>query len=796
MVGTFDFEDILPKMPLPDISETFKQLEQSLRPLRYTNGLSAYSEYHNNDTNFEFLSIFANSDCGKKLQEKLKELHKDSACYLDKLHLDINNQTSTVEIRDNVLPRNPFFVLADDAIADMNQQNRAGVLCFSALKFISAFRRGLLPPDFHGNDIPVSMASYVNLFGSTRCPVFEEDINRYTNSDQINIGTNLSSDNKQYDAQILELLNDKKYQTHGITVVTDNTSQHILIISTGQYYTLEVLNEDNHLIYDESDLINVFEDILKNPQTSCNFQKSAALGSLTSYSYENWKNARKRLKKYHPNELQLIDSALFVIVLDESCNNNSEDIYGCKRLFYGTSKIDEETGFQIGSCISRWYDKLQLIITADAKAAIVWDSFTCDGSVVLRFASDIYAESVLRLAKEVQNGDPFFSLWPKVEIHRILESNSRASMYLQKIDWSFTKILYTYVHLSETKLTDLICKHDVVYHSIPFGRNFAQKLGVRPDSMIQIALQIAHYSLYGKLVFSLEPVSTRLFRNSRSEFIAIQNQPLLDLSQNFMSNSLSASEKLKRFVQVCHIHDSTVLCAQNGYGFEKHLSALKYLYTFYKHFDIDLDEEDILLASTVFDNQLVNSFLYPELIAANCGNSAITMFGITPAVPQGFGIGYIIKSDECNLTVVSQFRQGRRLMFVLSSILKEMKNYMVCDYENHHGNIGVKINPLVDKLYELDNARNLNRSPLMSTLPFIPKIIDGEYEVLHLRGCTNKKELDINHGVLRLNLSDELLEQDDTDIHSFAKRSNVISSKFDINFDRSLIGRKVKTPDQ
>lgn len=762
-VETFAFEDSLPKLPLPDLHKTLSHLKKSLEPLYYADGYYKHPLDPKNIKNLtDIINYFEKSTVSKKLQSKLISFNEKNISYLDNLHLDINNHSSTTDIQDDILPRNPFLILCDDAIPNISQSDRSAVLVHSALRFISAFKRKILPPEMNsktGNHF--SMYPYKNLFGTTRSPIFQNgeiekfNLNKpYTISDLENDVNNDESDTEDFDINLKEKSIDSNstnnddddendiFKRHGITISRYPESKHILIISRGQYYIIDVLDEENNILFTSNELITFFNYIINDSEKIYNFEKSTALGSLTSHSFKNWKYARKRLQKRYPEELHLIDSALFVLVLDESDesnnNNNSnseiknstlydndhkpinkninqESSINCKRLFYGTSVINSK-GHQVGSCISRWYDKLQLVVTTDSKAAVIWDSFTCDGSAVLRFTSEIYTESILRLAKEVNAGDSQFSLWPKVKqstlpnnLIRIDTNNSvldesQIKNIVFKIDWSFSNILNTHVHLSETKLADLISKHDIVHASIPFGNRSAQRLGIQPDSMIQIALQIAYYSLYGRMTFTLEPISTRGFKNSRSSFINIQNQSLLELCQLFISNSINEVGKLDKFLQTCDKHSKTVKMAKLGSGYEKHFNALKYLYKFHDHYGMEFNEDDEKIATDLFENHLIAPFSQPELIVANCGNSATTIFGITPAIPQGFGIGYIIKDDQCDLTVTSQFRQGDRLMFMLNWVLHEIRSYWKQTKNTKQNRTGVKISPLIDRLYELDNA--------------------------------------------------------------------------------------------
>lgn len=864
-VETFTYEKDLPKLPVPDLEETLNELHRSLEPLYYADG------YYNHPLEPEQLEKFSGavqefllSDAAVKLQNKLKEFDSVNDCYLDNLHLDINNNTLS-DGQDDVLPRNPFLVLAEDAVPEISQADRSAVLVHSALRFVSALRHGVLPPDINsksGN--PLSMRPYMNLFGTTRCPVFfpgeieNFDLNKPYASSDLDEGWKFTSSeaNDSEDESDDELptppltaesagsdQDNVVFARQGIGLKSHPDSRHILVISKGQYYTIEVLDENDDILYNDSILATAFAHILEDSQEPNTFKKSTALGSLTSHSFRNWKYARKRLQKRYPDELQLIDSALFVLVLDDSSsrvsdgqNPSSDD---CKRLFYGTSVIDER-GHQVGSCISRWYDKLQLVVTADSKAAVIWDSFTCDGSVVLRFTSETYTESILRLARDVNAGDPRFSLWPSIRDSERPASKSPTleldpRTFTNKIAWDFSNILNTHVHLSETKLADLISKHDLFHVSIPFGRRSAQRLGINPDSMIQVALQVAHYALYGRMVYGLEPISTRGFKNSRSCFINIQSQELLELCQHFISNSLDEQGKLEKFRKACESHSEKIKRAKLGNGYEKHFNALKYLFKFHDHFGIELNAKDKKVTENVFEDPLVKPFSAPELIVANCGNAATTTFGITPAVSQGFGVGYIIKDDQSDLTVTSQFRQGDRLIYMLNWVLTEIRNYWKGSNEKAFNKNGVKISPVVDKLYEMDNAlNNLKLSKSYGSGKIIggygffdlqahldsrssSRVHSHSNSSVHLSELgnsshgsgnllkhlnfalsvpTDKDKQDTGHEIQQIQPSNK--NESDEDLlftgsrPDTKKRSNVINSKFDIDFDRGGVGRKVK----
>lgn len=858
-VSTFANDANLPKLPLPDLHTTLCQLKESLEPLYYADGYYQHPlDPQQTLALSESLVQFVKSSAANKLQDKLKEFYEKNDCYLDDIHLDINNVSKSRNINDDILPRNPYLVLMNDVVPDITQVDYAAVLTNSALRFVSALKKGILSPDITKEGNPLAMKAYLNLFGTTRCPLFEKgEVEKFDL-------------NKQYSESDIELENYDDYSfsegtdsvsegvpisngnnrgvlknSYGITMKQDLDSKHIIVLSKGQYYSVDVLDDRFDRLYRTDSLATLFKYIAEDSNKPESLKTSTALGSLTSHSYKNWKYARKRLLKRYPDQMNLIDTALFIVILDESTeeqvkqvkmdpmNPQKYTIYNdsndSKRLYYGTSIIDNK-GHQIGSCISRWYDKLQLVVTSDSKAAIIWDSFTCDGSTVLRFVSDLYAESILRLAREVNGGDQRFSLWPnlhKVRPDNILLKTQNDDLsfekYIHKIDWSFSNILNTHIHLSETKLADLISKYDIVNVSIPYGNRKAKRIGVKSDAMIQIALQIAHYALYGKMVYGVEPISTRSFKNSRGSFVNIQNKELLKLCQGFISNSLSEQDKLQKFIHCCEYHSEKVKTTKRIGGYEKHVNALRYLYKHHKQYDIGLTREELKTTSKVFDSELFKPFFNPELIVSNCGNDAVRMFGIRPDIPNGFGVSYIVKDDQSDITVTSQFRQGKRLIFTLDWVLSEIFKY----WKISRMSAGIKITPVIDKLYSLDNAKNAtNISELRDSLVGKPAI-NGGYGFFDLDAHLNsrtlsttnsknnsstslnkwmKKTVSTQNSTIFSGLTDLEKKSTGHEIISLkpnavtnaeassppsSKRKNVISSKFDINFSRGDVGRKL-----
>lgn len=406
---TFQKEAQLPNLPVPSLNDTLKLLEISLAPLL------------NDDEFYQLqrkIQDFKTNEISSILQNHLLKFHQNEDCYLDHLNLD------HILIDHKALPRNPFLILENDPLKkikmNQTQGERAAVLTNSALKFISSLRLGYLNQDETFGGKPLTMKPYLNLFGTTRLSEFGS----------IRSKTNLTSD-------------------------------YILILSKSQFYTLKVLNEDQKLLFSIDELSKLLDELVEEVNQVEN-PNSTAIGSITSDTFKNWSSSRSYLQREFKENLDKIDAALFVLVLDHSEPDNTSGEELAKVLSVGSLKIDDH-GVQTGSCTSRWYDKLQLVVTANSVAGIIWDSFTADGTSVLRFTSDMFTDSVLRL------GDGNYSLFPKV---KLTKSEDYPRPKPEKLHWDFAADAQTSLHLAETRLTDLICTHLTNTKTLNFWKKF------------------------------------------------------------------------------------------------------------------------------------------------------------------------------------------------------------------------------------------------------------------------------------------------------------------------------------
>ncbi|KAF1844672.1 carnitine acetyl transferas-like protein [Cucurbitaria berberidis CBS 394.84] len=658
---TFAHQDKLPKLPIPELESSCKKYVAALKPLQ--------SPKEHNDT---VLSIneFLKSD-GPILQEKLKKYASGKANYIEQFwydsYLNFDNPV--------VLNLNPFFLLEDDPTpARNNQVTRAASLVVSALAFVRAVRLEELPPDTVRGQ-PLCMYQYSRLFGTARIPT-----------------------------------------ENGCQIGQDPTSKHVVVMCSGQFYWFDVLDDNNDLIMSEKDIALNLQVIVEDAQ-EVPIQDAAkgALGVLSTENRKVWAGLRDVLHREEGSNnsdcLNIVDSALFILCLDYTAPQTGADL--CMNMLCGTSKI--ERGVQVGTCTNRWYDKLQIIVCKNGSAGINFEHTGVDGHTVLRFASDLYTDTILRFARTINGSAP--SLWASQSpdpAKRDPDSFGDVQTTPHKLEWDMVPELSTALRFAETRLADLIQQNEFATLEFPhYGKNFMTSMGFSPDAFVQMAFQAAYYGLYGRIECVYEPAMTKVYYHGRTEAIRSVTEESVDFLTTFWGEN-PAAQKIDALRKACQKHTENTKDCAKAQGPDRHLYAL------YCIWQRSIDESAEIASSDGWDSTRPsspdassvaspnrNSILsengsisssppapmqhsMPALFAdggwdkinttilssSNCGNPSLRQFGFGPTSADGFGIGYIIKDGSISICASSKHRQTSRYIDALESYFLEIRKLL------------------------------------------------------------------------------------------------------------------------
>ena len=578
-----------------------------------------------------------------------------------------------------VLNLNPFFLLEDDPTpARNNQVTRAASLVVSALCFVRAVRKEELPPDTL-KGTPLCMYQYSRLFGTARVPT-----------------------------------------ENGCQIAQDSGAKHIVVLCKGQFYWFDVLDDNADLIMTEKDMALNLQVIVDDAEeTPIQEAAKGALGVLSTENRKIWSGLRDVLTREEDSNnadcLGIVDSALFILCLDYTEPQTSAQL--CGNMLCGTSEVVK--GVQVGTCTNRWYDKMQIIVCKNGSAGINFEHTGVDGHTVLRFASDLYTDTILRFAKSINGQAP--SLWSSDSpdpSKRDPDSFGEVSTTPHKLEWDMLPELSTALRFAETRLADLIQQNE--FQTLEFtgyGKNFMTSTGFSPDAFVQMAFQAAYYGLYGRVENVYEPAMTKVFLHGRTEAIRAVSPESADFVRTFWGEN-PATQKVDALRKATQKHTAHTKECAKALGQDRHLYALYCVWQravdeegaeaassngmssngYSSPVDADSEigspnrdwftREDRSVSPSPHAKQPTQQM--PALFAdsgwdkinttiistSNCGNPALRQFGFGPSSADGFGIGYIIKDDSVSICASSKHRQTKRFIDALEGYFLEIRRLL------------------------------------------------------------------------------------------------------------------------
>jgi hypothetical protein len=330
---------------------------------------------------------------------------------------------------------------------------------------------------------------------------------------------------------------------------------------------------------------------------------------------------------------------------------------------------------QTGTCSNRWYDKLQIIVCQNGSAGVNFEHSAIDGHTALRFVSDIFAQTVVQFAQSITRTIYGIGRIPSVleaPVKRAIKEpltgggkgKPKVDTRPKRLTFDLTSTMEDRILRAEARLGDEVVSSDVrVLEFKEFGKTFVTSHKMSPDSFVQMAIAVAYHQMYGKVVCQYEPVLTKQFLHGRTEAMRSSTPKAATFCELWCSRTASKEQKLEALREATAAHSALVKECAAGKGSERHLFALR-----------SLAEKYNLDVPAFFSSPAWTTLNHTILSTSNCGNPSLRLFGFGPVVPDGFGIGYIIKDSAIHFTISSKSRQTLRFKNVLHKILLEVKH--------------------------------------------------------------------------------------------------------------------------
>jgi acyl carrier protein len=568
----------LPKLPLPSLAETCERYLETMTPLLSE---EAFQQARQSVVDFQ-------QGNGPELQRQLELLNMATdTSYIHSFRED--------EYLDDRLPL-PLFQNGGlipnkiNGFEEVPLPRLTAAIATALLGFHLKIKRGELEPDKVGGR-PLCMVQYPKLFGTTRIPGIKRDSLRYLSS-----------------------------QTENIVVVYRNV-----------FYSLDVSGDDPLAAF--PGLEQQIDWIINNTS-----EGEPPCGIFTTLPRAEWAVLRKALAALSPknsHNLNLLDSALFVVCIDDIIPSNRTE--RSANTFLGHS--------------NRWYDKtIQLIMTADGRLSLNMEHSPIDGYVINRMG--------LELQQTLQT---FAAIAPVQGI-----SPPSSNSVPTKLQWDYNPVLLSEIKRAQAAVETLNTQYEVNVVELPgIGYDSISKSQINSiEAIAQLIIQLAYARLHGRLANIYQPIHTRYYCYGRTEAMRSATLEAARWIQSVLEEA-SLEEQQSLFRAATKKHIQRELDCSEGKGVDRHLSAL---YTL---------ASAAGLLCPIFESDGFKSLKQTVLFTSGISHApGIEIFTFGPIVKQGYGIAYVIKADSLIFSIVRHKKYSKNLVPHLRKSVQDIGKLM------------------------------------------------------------------------------------------------------------------------
>ncbi|EFO22172.2 choline/Carnitine O-acyltransferase [Loa loa] len=413
-------------------------------------------------------------------------------------------------------------------------------------------------------------------------------------------------------------------------------SKHFIVLCGGRIYSVDLFDKNGSLMPAEQ--VQACLSIILSEQS--HLKPEDCVGSLTSLERDQWAEVRSELSSVGSNSasLALIDNSLFVLCLDPLRSDDLNQL--AQSLLSG------------GDASNRWFDKcFQLIVDAQGLATINFEHSWGDGVAVLRLMEESFRDTK---QNHFVHPNQTFSAGAHLENH------------LRPVEFMLTDSIRQ--RIQEAQAKHIAMGSRVRFSSVEYfemNRQVIKQSKLSPDSVIQLAIQLAFYKLFKEFVPSYESCSTAAFLKGRTECVRSATCATANAVLAIESNKDNIGEHVKKCSSV---HSQLVKEAATGQGFDRHLMGLRCTAERLGW------SQPKLFSSAVY--KYMNRFI---LSTSTLSTETITFGGFGPVVPNGFGIGYNVLNSKIG-ALISSYEDQRSADAFADSLLESLdilKNIIV-----------------------------------------------------------------------------------------------------------------------
>ncbi|KAK9464923.1 acyltransferase ChoActase/COT/CPT [Lipomyces arxii] len=358
--------------------------------------------------------------------------------------------------------------------------------------------------------------------------------------------------------------------------------------------------------------------------------KAPAVGAISSANRDREVVYRNHLRSDPTNAklLARVEASAFVLALDDGTSPSS--------------LTERAHQFWHGDGANRWYDKpCQFIVCDNGVSGFMGEHSMMDGTPTCRL-NDYVCDVILN--NKVSHGSSLRQLPPP-----------------QELKFSVSDIVQADLAEAQEAFKKEIGLHEVeVLAYTRFGKDLIKTFKASPDAYVQMALQLAHYRMFGCLRPTYESATTRQYQLGRTEVCRSASDDALSFVEAFGKTDVSPSEKVALMRQAMNAHVEYVGAATAGFGCDRHLFGLKNLVDKGSPMpEIFTDPTYGFSTTWIFSTSQLSSEFF-------------NAYGWSQVTDKGFGIAYMINGGSLQFNVCSKFQNSPELSRQIGKALDDM----------------------------------------------------------------------------------------------------------------------------
>ncbi|KAJ8049126.1 Peroxisomal carnitine O-octanoyltransferase [Holothuria leucospilota] len=418
-------------------------------------------------------------------------------------------------------------------------------------------------------------------------------------------------------------------------------SNHVVVFCNGHIFKMEVFDKNEELFGSFE-----IERQLKNIKERSATGRGQSLGVLTAGKRDDWAKIYKYICDLHvvnAKHFETIRSATFAVCLDGDSPKNVTE-----------AMLSTMEGDNVHD---RWFDKTcAYVFFENGVCTYTTDHTAYDGMAAFRLAIHNQKEFNNNLtdwmgSKHTQDA----GILPE-ELIFVIDGT---------VEQAKEAALRTYKQNVGT--IDLSGSH------IECSRKWVKSKGFSPDAFMQMAIQLAYFTKYGRPATCYETGAAVMFYHGRTDTIRTCSQEMVDWCRAMLDNSKQKEEKIALMRRAHEKHHQLTMQAVTGQAFDRHLMGL-----YITSQELGMDVPEIFTDVSYSKSGGGGNFI---LSTSQLGR--FYQFGaVAPMVKDGYGVFYNILEERYFANVVANkrseetdcmefFDQIRRSMMTMRHLLAD-----------------------------------------------------------------------------------------------------------------------------